>query len=308
MTGNLLKLSDTTHVVAVVAAALTLGGCNKDNVIDDDSGEALPGNVRVEVIDYSPAPGQFINIVPAYAAGDDATAINRKATDALNSGDYISLGAWGGSITLRLDRYIRNIPGRADFAVLGNAYYTPAASDGRQCGNSEPGIILVMEDRNRNGKPDDGWYEIPGSENARATDATYSVTYNILGPRQITWTDNLGATGTLYDGSDYHEQPFVPQWLNVGKTMTFTGRRLPDNGFYDSESMQYKQYVYDGYADCRPNNDAARGIDISSAVDTDGRPANLSRVDFIRIYTAVLQVNGPMGECSTEVAGIEALH
>lgn len=303
-----LNLSTTVKFFAFATAAATLGGCNKDEVIDDDSGEALPGRVSVEVIDYSPAPGQFINIVPAYATGDDAAAIRRKATDALNKGDYISLGAWGGSITLKLDRYITNSPGRADFAVLGNAYYTPDAPDGRRCGNSEPGIILVMEDRNGNGLPDDGWCEIAGSEDARATDASYSVTYNILGPRHITWTDNRGASGTLYDGSDYHEQPFVPQWLNVGKTMTFTGRRLPDNGFYDTESKQYKQYVYDGYADCRPNNATERGIDISSAVGPDGHAAGLSRIDFVRIYTAVLQVNGPMGECSTEVAGIEALH
>ncbi len=307
MTVKSLKLSNKATVAAVIATTLALGACNKDEVIDD-SGEAMPGIVRVEVIDYSPAPGQFINIVPKYTAGDDVSTINRKATEALNRGDYISLGAWGGSITLRLDRYIRNIAGRADFAVLGNAYYTPDASDGRQCGSSEPGIILVMEDRNGNGIPDDGWYEIPGSEHTRAGDTDYTVTYNILGPRHITWTDNLGASGTLYDGSDYHEQPFVPQWLNAGNAMTFTGRRLPDNGFYDPESKQYKQYVYDGYADCRPNNDAARGIDIGSAVDADGHSANLSRIDFVRIYTAVLQVNGPLGECSTEVAGIEALH
>lgn len=307
MTRNNTKLKSIAVLIATTASA-ALCSCNKDGEIIDNSGEALPGKVKVEVLDYSPAPGQFVNIVPAYTEGDDASSINRKATEALNSGDYISLGAWGGSITLKLDRHIKNIAGRTDFAVSGNAYYTADAADGRRCGSSEPGIILVMEDRNGNGLPDDGWCEIPGSENARATDADYTVTYNILGPRHITWDDNRGGSGTLYDGSDYHDQPFVPQWLNIGSTMTFTGRRLPDNGFYDPESKQYKQYVYDGYADSRPNNAAERGIDISDAVDANGNPAGLTRIDFVKVYTAVLQVNGPMGECSTEVAGIEALH
>ena len=30
--------------------------------------------------------------------------------------------------------------------------------------------------------------------------------------------------------------------------------------------------------------------------------------DFIKIYTGILQANGPLGECSTEIAGVEKLN
>ena len=43
-------------------------------------------------------------------------------------------------------------------------------------------------------------------------------------------------------------------------------------------------------------------------VDADGNYVRLDRIHFVRITTGVLQVNGPLGECSTEVAGIEKLN
>ena len=35
---------------------------------------------------------------------------------------------------------------------------------------------------------------------------------------------------------------------------------------------------------------------------------SLPGVDFVKIYTGVHQVNGWLGECSTEVMGVEDLH
>ncbi len=45
-----------------------------------------------------------------------------------------------------------------------------------------------------------------------------------------------------------------------------------------------------------------------SAVDANGKKVHLPGVDFIKIYTGVNQENGWLGECSTEITGIEDLH
>ena len=49
-------------------------------------------------------------------------------------------------------------------------------------------------------------------------------------------------------------------------------------------------------------------IDIDWAVDANGNKVHLPGVDFIKIYTGVNQENGWLGECSTEVSGVEDLH
>jgi hypothetical protein len=45
-------------------------------------------------------------------------------------------------------------------------------------------------------------------------------------------------------------------------------------------------------------------VDIASAVAPDGTPANLDRVDFVRIRTGLNIVRGAFGEVSTEVCGV----
>lgn len=45
-------------------------------------------------------------------------------------------------------------------------------------------------------------------------------------------------------------------------------------------------------------------IDISWAVDSNGQPANLGSIKYVRIYTGAAAMNGIFGEISTEVCGI----
>lgn len=45
-------------------------------------------------------------------------------------------------------------------------------------------------------------------------------------------------------------------------------------------------------------------IDISWAVDSNGQPANLSSIRYVRVYTGAAAMNGIFGEISTEVCGI----
>ena len=66
-------------------------------------------------------------------------------------------------------------------------------------------------------------------------------------------------------------------------------------------------FVY-GYADSAVNDTEGACIDIDWAVDAHGKAVHLPGVDFVKIYTGVHQVNGWLGECSTEVMGVEDLH
>lgn len=266
--------------------------------------------VEVEVIGYNPTPGQFINEIPEYETGDTQATINTKAEEALNAGDMVSLGAFGGSITLRLKQPIENKADARDFRVRGNAYYTSDEDATPLLGNSEPGIIAVSRDDNGNGEADDAWYIIEGSENA----TLYTLTYELLHidgstpDYEIGWWDEKGNSGKMPILSEFHSQSYYPQWLS-NSCMTVTAYRLPDNGYFNNETGNYEQYSYEyGYADCHPNDTEASCIDIDWAVNEAGKKVNLSRIDFIRIHTGVFQFNGGLGECSTEVAGIETLH
>lgn len=256
------------------------------------------GIVQVEVIDYSPAPGQFVNTMPVWNSGDSRAQVTARAQESLNRGELITLGAWGGSVTVKLRHPITDKAG-ADMRVLGNAFLSGTLPDGRPYGSAEPGIIYLMVDTNGNGLPDEVWHRVPGTADGSAKEA-YTVTYAAPEPgeERIRYTCGDGTQGTLAILPQYHAQPYFPGWVDASE-LTFSGIRLPDNGVYDAQSGYYRLAVYDGYADCRPNADIRSAIDIASV--------GLQRVDFVRIVTGVLQDNGQTGECSTEVGGIEAL-
>lgn len=303
----------------IIAIILTtfIASCSdgpEENAQPAPGTSAFPAMVEVSVVDYSPAPGQFINEIPEYTTGDTKKTIASKVEKALNSGELISLGAWGGNITLKLRTPITNLAGKPDFRVLGNAYYSGITVSGEKFGSAEPGIVSVMKDTNGNGIPDDGaWYELKGDKTDAGID-NYSVTYyppddNATDEQYIRWESSDGDSGWINRVSAYHTQPFFPQWMPAGP-LSFTGRRLPDNGIYDPSSPRYPYQlkIYDGYADSHPNDTEASALDIGNAVDPSGKPVDLDRIDFIKIYTGVLQTNGMLGECSTEISGIERLH
>ncbi|MDE5450168.1 PKD domain-containing protein, partial [Elizabethkingia meningoseptica] len=58
-----------------------------------------------------------------------------------------------------------------------------------------------------------------------------------------------------------------------------------------------------GYVDNAPNDSDASNIDIAWAVDKNGKPVQLSGIDFVKVYSAVRQEAGWLGEVSTEVSG-----
>ncbi|MDE6498970.1 MAG: PKD domain-containing protein [Muribaculaceae bacterium] len=255
------------------------------------------------MLDYAPAPGQFVNILPEYSPGDTPGDMIEKAAASLNAGREISLGAWGGSVTIHLLAPVENIAG-PDLRVCGNAILSGMNAQGMPYGSGEPGIVEVMRDENGNGLPDDIWYTLKGEAYDDAVDC--SVAYTLFDDSDdIEWTAAYGAeNGMIPHIASFHAQPYFPMWID-GRTITVAGKRLPDNGVYNAATGRFDLYCLSGYADSFPDTDEQSALDIDNAVDGDGNAVKLSSIDFLRVTTGVLQVNGPLGECSTEISGVE---
>ena len=305
--------------IALLSLLAILSACGSDEPTPPEPTPPTPvepviSTAEIDVIDYSPAPGQFINELPPYVEGNTAADMTTKADNYLKTGNMVCLGSWGGNITIRLKQPITRVEGKPSFRVLGNAFYSDGSTTTPKYGSSEPGVILVMTDKNGNGQPDDGeWLEIAGSETANSK-SPYTVTYTRpdIEPEDpdveeyIAWSATNGDHGYI-PKNQYHVQAYYPKWV-AAKTLTFTGRRLPDNGRQDEETGYYELRCFDyGYADAHPNTVDESLIYLDWAVDSKGVKVAVDKIDFIKIYTGVLQVNGWLGECSTEVSGIQRI-
>ena len=262
---------------------------------------------QAKVIEYCPAPGQFVNTLPVSEETDTETDILAKAQKNLERGSMISLGAFGGYMVVEFDYPVANIEG-ADIIILGNAFATSA----------EPGIVMVSRDANQNGIADDRWYEIAGSEYANSTQE-YEITYyrpeaykdTIKELKEyIRWVDNQGNSGWLSKNAT-HLQGYYPAWIEAD-SLTFKGTILPTNSYdknNDGSYFELRPYEW-GYADNQPNsNESGCSIDIDWAVDENGNTVTLEAINFIRIHTAVNAVDlGQIGEASTEISTIKTLH
>ncbi|HAD78379.1 MULTISPECIES: PKD-like domain-containing protein [Empedobacter] len=259
-----------------------------------------------QVFDYLPAVGQFTNKLPAYVDGDTQTEMTAKAGKALvgEKSTMITLGGYGGYVVFGFDHTILNQKDKRDFKVLGNGF----------AGSSEPGIIMVAYDKNKNGKPDeDEWYEIAGSEYTNPTTIkNYTITYHKptvedsnATPEYIKWEDNQGKSGFKAKNT-FHKQPYYPIWFGQNQ-LKFSGTLLESNYTEKNGIWTGKQLAY-GYVDNAPNNSEDSNIDIDWAVDKNGNPVKLMGIDFIKVYTATNQEAGWLGEISTEVAGAYDLH
>jgi hypothetical protein len=270
-----------------------------------------------KVLDYTPAPGQYTN---ADNVGTPAAANSIVGT---NKG-MVSLGAWGGSITVYFPQGIQNDPSNpygVDFTVYGNPTLTW----------SEPGIIQVMKDENNNGLPDDTWYEIAGSDHFwNTTISNYAVTYKNSGlntASDIPWSDNLGATGVIPENS-FHLQSYYPRadlFPQVAKDQyTLTGTRITGQIDLSNTGNIISYHRAFGYADNTPvlsyteklpdnpytpeiEGSGGDAIDIDWAVDKDMKPVHLDVIHFIRIYTGMNAIAGWLGEISTDITGIRVV-
>ncbi|MDA6068389.1 cell surface protein [Flavobacterium sp. AC] len=288
-----------------------------------------------KVFEFKPAPGQFINDLPAANDGDTTERILTRTNTYLakKNGDLISLGAFGGYVVFGFDHTIVNIKGKRDFRVLGNAFWAEANPNPKSTmrgGSSEAGVIMVSYDKNKNGLPDDEWYEIEGAgHKMEKTIHNYEITYyrpdpnkkpvpgggtgtvNFTDTEYIYWKDNQGKDGYLVQNNAYnHSLEYWPKWLKDQPSITFKGTRLPDNAVDESGTGSYfVQYAFlYGYADNAPNNDDDSAIDIDWAIDKSGNKIKLPGIDFVKVYNGLNQQAGWLGETSTEVMGATDLH
>lgn len=298
---------------------------------DDESNKRIQGTSPYisKVYDYSPAPGQFVNNMPKYENSNTKADMIKKAEEHLvgkKNGGLLHLGGFGGYIIFGFDHTVKNIKGQRDIRIMGNAFYadanpTPGTPKGGSC---EPGIIMVSYDANQNGKPDDKWYEIAGSEYTKPTTIKdYEITYsrpasetpdidlndpNTIITNYIHWEDNKQNSGYIPKNM-FNTQSYYPSWINEDK-ITFRGTLLASNGVDESgEGSYWVLYAYGyGYADNALNSEDDSAFDISWAVDQTGNSVDLPGVDFVKVYTGVNQTYGWIGENSTEISAAHDLH
>lgn len=263
-----------------------------------------------KVFAYNPAPGQFVNELPPYKEGDTYETMLEKVGDWLIGDDtyMITLGGWGGSVTLGFDHTIVNVKGKCDFRINGNAFGSklgrPNAPFGGSC---EPGIIMVAYDKNKNGLPDeDEWYEIKGSGNFTTENEPwysfakeygndlnvyrdYGMTYyrpksekndtqgEIDNPlsyvsiqKYIQWKDNHNGEGYKVKNV-YHKQSYYPAWIQED-SLTFQGIRLAQNALNEGKyvpGINEGNVYYVLYAFRYGYVDNRPNLDDLSAIDID---------------------------------------
>ncbi len=270
-----------------------------------------------EVLEYKPAPGQFINKTP-WGVPSSANSLVGHITGSM------SLGAFGGYVIFKFENPVENHsdnPFGVDFTIFGNP-----SSDW-----AEHGIVSVMKDENGNGLPDDTWYELAGSDYFfSSTIKEYEVTYT--NPNQpvaddVPWYDNHGNSGYVF-ANGAHNQPYYPNadiFPDVNPTeYTLSGTRVADEldktdppdiksyrkafGYADNQIRGTAPYtVPDNPYTLEKENSGGDAFDISWAVDTDGNYVDLDVIHFVKVHTAVLGDGGFFGELSTEITGAVAV-
>jgi len=286
------------------------------------------------VLDFTPAPGQFINNSifndPARALGPPVGG----GTLAADNSKLVSLGGFAGSITLAFDHTVLDDPSNRfgiDAIVFGNAIWSSGNPRRRW---AEAGIIEIALDANSNGLADDPWYPIraPGLPPIPASALQSQL-----------WDNNAGTPTPPANIAWYPSPVHYPGWPPSYITTAF---RLPPiyevNLLINPNGPAATLEAHWGLADLsptlilgdldadnlvddpeltpaefytRPDNPFLVGItaesgggdgfDIAWAVDpVSGAPAELPGFDFIRISTGVNFIAGILGELSTEVGGV----
>jgi len=296
------------------------------NVLGSDFADAI--------VEYRPAPGQFVNNPlfndPAAALG---APVGNGAADPSND-KVVTLGGFGGSITLRFGQTVMDDPCNPwglDAIVYGNAFWAGGDASRRF---AEGGIIEISRDVNGNGIADDPWYVVRAQ-------VMPAVPATVL--QSQSWDNSAGTPTPPANTSWYPAPPWFVGWPSSYVTQAY---RLPPAlevsvlvnpggpgataeaywGLADlSPTMVLGDLDGGGLVDdplmspsdfyTSPDNPFEVGItpgtgggdafDIAWAVDAQtGAAAGLEGFDFIRISTGANRVDFMLGEMSTEVGGV----
>jgi hypothetical protein len=246
-------------------------------------------------IEFSPAPGQFVGTGNGYSnpvisnlPSLTEEAVRNRIQSYLDGeipfnnadvdGKVFSLGGWGGYYILGFDHSAPNGAG-ADLTIPSNHHVAHM---------NEPGVVWVSRDLNGDGKPNELWYQLKGSQDS----PTRGYLKIYCKPRENPglWLDNRGSAGGFVyypngnDGYPYHITG------SIGTYVIFTGVLLQDSNL-------------NGYVDAGTNE-----FDLDDAVDAAGNGVELDYIDFVKVQTGLDKVEGSFGECSTEAGIPQDLH
>ncbi len=286
----------------------------------------------VRIVDYSPAPGQFVR-VPDFA--DPEVTLGPPSGGGTFDADdtsVVTLGGFGGSITLAFDHVVEDHPLNyfgMDAIVFGNAFWAGEDPDRHF---AECAMIEVCLDLTGDDCAAGTWYLIPGSHIADPG-AQFATR---------TWDDNV---------ADATYPPATAAWIPPGYAgvWTTTGYLLPSDIFAgdllriitNPEQDTGVEGIF-GYADfaptlilgdtdgdnvvddqgavpesfytlpddpltvgMSPGCGGGDAFDIAWAIDPQtSLPANLPGFNLIRITNAVDYVALPLGEISPEIGAV----
>lgn len=251
-----------------------------------------------KVFEYLPAPGQHINM-PSLGSLEQA----QKLVGSTNN--LVSLGGFGGYVIFGFDHSVKNNEGY-DLGVYGNP-------TGPNNASAEHGIVMVSQDKNGNGLPDDEWFELAGSEYAKTTTIkNYEITYtNPKAFVDVEWVDNQGNRGSVKNINK--NKNHYPLFAANQDKITFKGTLLPATSLTVNGTFYLNVPFAWGYTDSFSTGDdfeknGYNSFDISWAVDKNGNKVELKTIDFVKVYSAQNINAGWLGEISTDIRGAVDLH
>ncbi|AWK05599.1 hypothetical protein HYN56_15685 [Flavobacterium crocinum] len=245
----------------------------------------------LKLIDYLPAPNYAMG---SYATKEESLQATQTS---LNEGGSVNLGTFGGYIITTFDHTVVNTYGKRDFTVLMAA--------GTASVKYSPVSIAVAYDANKNGIADENeWYEIAGSEYYKSTTVkNYELTYKkpneaaipVTGTLSwqydtayLPWTDNKNASGNITRTNTRRRNNYYPAWVGDSYTLKGTKIFIPTKDVSDGAGTSYNVGTFDwGYGGIKDPS-----IDISWAVDKDGKKVHLPGVDFVKVYVPTFTALG----------------
>lgn len=253
-----------------------------------------------EVFEYVYAPGQHASL----ALVSDSAGFKGNPDE--NNNSFVYLGGFGGYIIAGFDHNIPN-DGGADFEVILLKGASP-----------EPAVVYVMADTNTDGKPNETWYELKGSQFSNSKRNYWMRYYKAAtSTDNIKWLDSEGNKGELKAG--YSGTNTSGWWWPATQTdsITFYGTRLPDS--YENAGTATAQlwtvptdkFVW-GYAENNSGTDydkdkGSNKLDIANAVDSNGATVQLTEIRFVKIQSAVFQQAGWLNEVSPEIRAVKEI-
>lgn len=289
------------------------------------------------VLGFRPAPGALIND-PQFA-NNPSKALGPPVGWGVRNGNeqsVVSLGGFGGSITLAFDHTIRDDaanPLGLDAIVFGNAFWRDADPINPNVHWAECAVIEICRDVNGNHQPDadEPWYVVPGSHLGNPAQQFVSVTWDddiedsAYPPSHPEWipeglTGLWETVGYLLPGEVFNTEAFTLNPLGVdaeqegifGYADYTPVLRLGDLDADDQvDDPQISASVFYTVPDdpltvgIRPGSGGGDAFDIAWALDgATGQAAGLDGFDFIRISNGVNFVTTWFNEVSPEIDAV----